>query len=239
MIDRYKMIIWAKSREESLNQQVNSTYNILNKLKEYNLFNGLLLPGKSKKEVKEFFIEKEDIEKLILLKRDRKFPNLGSELLFFTSLDEDESTSINFSVGRSNCKFKNAMTISLPVNITSSKLLECIGLLKDLFKLYNAFYACITSNMNLKLFDDWYDFDRQIPKVFFWINYLGKDIVEKIRISEEIIQLAYEYEVIDGGYYIRVQKEPINASNSTHIELQKKISSMLPIGDKNNVRVSS
>ena len=42
MIDRYKMIIWAKPKEESLEEQVDCVYGVLNKLREYELFNELL-----------------------------------------------------------------------------------------------------------------------------------------------------------------------------------------------------
>lgn len=68
MIDRYKMIIWAKPKEESLEEQVDCVYGVLNKLREYKLFNELLLPARSKKEVEVFDISEKSIESLILCK---------------------------------------------------------------------------------------------------------------------------------------------------------------------------
>lgn len=227
MRDRYKMLIWAKPKSESIEEQVSCAYGILSKLKEYKLFEKLLLPAKSKKEVKEFDITEKHIEELILNKRDKKYMNLGSLLSFFTSLNQESSMSVLFSVGRSNSKFRNVMVISLPINFTSSELIESIELLKDLVRLYKAFYACITSNMNLELYDDFYDFAGERPKVAFWVNYWGKEIIKNIKMNEEVLEAVYEYEMTEDGCYIRLQNEPIDISNNQHIEFQNKINSML------------
>ncbi|MEH2954822.1 hypothetical protein VV089_17830 [Candidatus Merdisoma sp. JLR.KK011] len=149
-----------------------------------------MLPARSKKEVEVFDISEKSIESFILCKQNKKYKNLGAQLSFFTSLDEEKSLSIDFSVGRSNGKFNNTMVISLPVNFTSSKLIGSIGLLKDLIKKYKAFYACFTSNINLKQYDDFYDFDSQIPKVVFWVNYWGEDIINNFKINEKMLEIC-------------------------------------------------
>lgn len=226
MIDRKKMIIWAKPKEITLEEQVNYTYEILNKVKEYKLFTSLFLSAKSKKDIKEFELTKENVKKNILKKRDKKFPNLGSELLFFTSLEDDESLSISISVGKYNTSLNNTMVIALPINITLEKSIECIDLLKDLVKLYNAYYACITSNKNIRIYDDWYNYNDDVPKVIFWMNYWGNNIVNRLSINK-IENKGLKCDRIDNGYYVRLQEEPVDTEDSTQLNRQKELSCLL------------
>lgn len=228
MIDRYKIIIWAKPKELKLSVQVDRVYEILNKIEEFS-GQSLLLPAKNKIKVKTFNVEKESIEQLILHNKDKMFPNLGSELAFFTSLEKEKSMNIHFSVGRSNSDFVNSMTISLPINYTKENIIASIELFKSLSSLYDSFYACITSNLNLKLYDynKWFDYDNQVPKVMFWVNYWGKDIIKKLRGVDKIKDFVYEYQMMSDGNYVRLQKEPIDSMNIQHIELQKKVNNIL------------
>ena len=227
MKDRYKMIVWAKPKKELLIDQIDKGYRILNTLKKYGLFDMLLLPASNTRKVKEFFVSQENIEKMILNKQDKKFPDLGSQLSFFTSLEQEKSLKIDFTVGRSNDRFKNAMTISFPVMCTSLQIIRYIKLLQDLVDLYEAFYACITSNMNLKSYDEWFDNKSQIPKVMFWENYWGNEIVRKMGINEQMKKNVYKYERVESGCYIRLLDEPFDASNPQHIETQKKVNNIL------------
>lgn len=229
MKDRYKMIVWAKPKEELLIDQIDKSYRILNTFKKYGLFDMLLLPASNARKVKEFSINQENIENMILHKQDKKFPDLGSQLSFFTSLEQEKSLKIDFSVGRSNARFKNAMTISFPVMCTSLQIIKFIKLLQDLVDLYEAFYACITSNMNLKLYDDWFDNKSQIPKVVFWENYWGNEIVSKMELNEQMKKSVYNFEKVEGGCYIRLLDEPLDVSNPQHIEAQKKVNNLLKI----------
>ena len=93
--------------------------------------------------------------------------------------------------------------------------------------LYEAFYACITSNMNLKLYDEWFDNKSQIPKVMFWENYWGNEIVRKMGINEQMKKNVYKYERVESGCYIRLLDEPFDVSNPQHIETQKKVNNIL------------
>lgn len=226
MKDSYKIIIWAKPQEESLEEQVNCTFRILDTFRRYRFCDTLLLPANSKKEVRAFDLEEKNIVKHILSKRDKIFPDLGSLLSFFTSLNEDEAMGIIFTVGLYNCKFNNTMTVSLPDNFAPLKI---IGLFKDLCEIYKAFYGCITSNFNLKLYDKWYDADRRMPKVVFWENYWGKEIVDKIQIDNEMLKGIYKYEITENGYYIRLQEEPLDMLQNEDIENQKRANSLFKL----------
>lgn len=81
--------------------------------------------------------------------------------------------------------------------------------------------------MNLKKYDNFYDFNNQIPKVVFWVNYWGEDIINNFKINEKMLETVYEYEVLKDSCYIRLQKEPIDAFNNQHMEFQNKINRML------------
>ena len=61
MKDRYKMIVWAKPKEELLIDQIEKSYRILNTFKKYGLFDMLLLPASNARKVKEFSINQEKI----------------------------------------------------------------------------------------------------------------------------------------------------------------------------------
>lgn len=229
MIDRHKMIIWSQPKKEKISEQVDKVYNILCLLREYC---GLLfLPAVKKNKVNEFDIKKDNIEHLILSKQDKMFPNLGSELSFFTSLEKEKSMNIHFSVGRydNDSDFINTMTISLPTDFTETSIIESIEMLECLIKYYSAFYACITSNFNLEMYDydKWFDFENIVPKVVFWVNYWGKDILEKVWNLNKITENSYENKKIYDGVYIRLQKKPIDIFNTEHIYLQKKLNDML------------
>ena len=205
---------------------MNCVYEILQKLNEYNLFNTLFLPAKRKKDIKVFELTKENVKITILKNKDKKFPNLGSELSFFTSLEDDESLSINISVGKFNTRLNNTMVISLPINITLEKSMECIELFKDLVKLYDAYYACITSNENIKIYNDWYNYNDNVPKAVFWINYWGNDIANRLSINK-LENNGLKCDKIGDGYFVRLQEEPVDTEHLIQLDRQKKFNNLL------------
>ena len=75
--------------------------------------------------------------------------------------------------------------------------------------------------------EDWYDYKNQIPKVVFWENYWGNGIINKIRINDELLKSVYKYKRVEDGIFIRLQDKPINVLDSEHVELQKKVNSLI------------
>lgn len=226
MIDRNKIIIWAKPREETFEEQIELSWSILKKIQQYKLFTSLMLPAKSKKDVQNFEVTKKNVEYLIKANRDKKFPDIGSELVFFTSLNDEESASISFSVGKSNINLINALVISLPVNFAQKNCIEYIELFNELIILYDSYYACITSDANLNLYNEWYNHQKNIPEVVFWINYWNQDMISNTTIKK-IKSKVYECKSMYNGYYIRLQEVPIDVLNIDHIKNQKEISFLL------------
>lgn len=233
MIDRYKIIIWAKAEEDTLEKQVNQAYSILKKLEAHKLITTLYLPAKRKDQTKKFELTYEHVEKLILEKQDKKFPNLGSELSFFSSMNENESLSINFSVGRSNSNFNNSMIINIPLNFSFEQICNYIYLFKELVQEYNAYYACITSNFNLNSYNDWFNYDKNIPNIVFWINYWGENISNVLKVSKQIekgrTHKFYEIEQYGNGYFLRLQEQPIDMNNKKQIYFQQEMSKIFKL----------
>lgn len=226
MIDRNKIIVWAKPREETLEEQIELSWSILKKIQQYKLFASLMIPAKSKKDVQNFEVTKKNVEYLIKANRDKKFPDIGSELVFFTSLNDEESASISFSVAKSNINLINALVISLPVNFAQKNCIEYIELFKELIILYDSYYACITSDSNLNLYDEWYNHQKNIPEVVFWINYWNQDMISN-RTIKKLKSKVYECKSMYNGYYIRLQEVPVDVLNMDHIKNQKEISLLL------------
>ena len=79
------------------------------------------------------------------------------------------------------------------------------------------------------MYGNYYNDDKDIPNSVFDVNYWGRDIIGHLEIREEALSKVYEYEEIDGGYYIRLLKEPIDVTKREHIELQKDINYLLGI----------
>ena len=121
------------------------------------------------------------------------------------------------------------MTVFLPINYTSSQLIGCVGLVKDLVQLFDAFYARFTSDKNFDLYEECYDHNRRIPKVFFWVNYWGNDIIKKLKLDDRVLESVYEYEITEDGHYIRIQKEPIDIFEQKDMELQKRLNDLLKL----------
>lgn len=76
MIDRNKIIIWAKPREETFEEQIELSWSILKKIQQYKLFTSLMLPAKSKKDVQNFEVTKKMLNILLKQIEIKNFPTL-------------------------------------------------------------------------------------------------------------------------------------------------------------------
>lgn len=232
MIDTYTMMLWAKPKENSIDIQAKQIFDILTALSKVDYLKPRYQAVHRKKDAVEFDLTLENVSNLIINKKDKQFPNLGSLISFFTSLNDNDSAGISISVGVSNPKFINSIVINLNWDykkLDIEKFDELVLLFKELINLFQPFYGCITSKSNSDMFDEYYNDTSNTPSSILDVNYLGKDTIKNLRISDKKLKEIYEYEIIDDGYYIRLQKEPIDISNIKHIELQKKINQLLGV----------
>lgn len=230
-MDTYTMILWSKAKKSSIEFQANQMFGVLSILNKTNYLRPKYLTAYRKKDAKEFELSLDNVRNIILKNRDKQFMELGSRVSFFTSLNDNESAGISMSVGISNPRFVNTVVINL-ADIKTEKMVsyhKMADIFKKMIEVYNPFYGCIACDKNKKMFNGYYDKEKDIPTSVFDVNYWGRDTVSHLLISEELLSKVYEYEKIDGGYYIRLLKEPIDITKREHIELQKEINSLLGI----------
>ena len=135
MIDTYKMILWARPKEESIDNQAEQLISILMALNQIEYLKPKYQTVRRKKDAIEFDLTLENVKRLITNKRDKQFPDLGSSISFFTSLNDNESAGISISIGVSNLKFINSIVIDLNWDykkIELKKFEELEGLFKTL-----------------------------------------------------------------------------------------------------------
>ena len=227
MIDTYTMILWAKANNNKIDTQTKQVFDILSTLSQVSYLRPKYLTANRKKNTTEFELTLDNVEKLITKKRDKQFEELGSKISFFTSLNDDESVGISISIGVSKAKFQNTIVLDLNFDYKEQsveKFDELSEVFKKLVSVFAPFYGCIRSNSSM--FDTYYDKINNSPTSIFDINYWGEDIVNDLPISE-IRKKVFECIEINSGYYIRLQKEPINISNINHMKLQKDINCLL------------
>lgn len=231
MIDTYTMILWAKANNNEIDTQAKQVFDILTTLSQVPYLRPKYLTAYKKKDTTEFELSIDNVEKLITKKRDKQFEELGSKISFFTSLNDNESVGISISIGVSKAKFQNTVVLDLNFDYKEQsvkKFDELSEIFKKLVIVFAPFYGCITSRSNGSMFDTYYDKINNSPTSIFDINYWGVDIVNNLPISE-IQEKVFECIEINRGYYIRLQKEPVNISNINHMKLQKDINCLLGI----------
>ena len=229
MIDTYTMILWAKANNNKIDTQTKQVFDILSTLSQVSYLRPKYLTANRKKNTTEFELTLDNVEKLITKKRDKQFEELGSKISFFTSLNDDESVGISISIGVSKAKFQNTIVLDLNFDYKEQsveKFDELSEVFKKLVSVFAPFYDCIKRRSNRSMFDTYYDKINNSPTSIFDINYWGEDIVNDLPISE-IRKKVFECIEINSGYYIRLQKEPINISNINHMKLQKDINCLL------------
>lgn len=233
MIDTYEMILWANPKENSLDDQAEQLFNILMALYKIDYLKPKYQTVRRKKDAVEFDLTLENVKNLIARKKNKQFPDLGSIISFFTSLNDNESVGISITTGVSNLKFQNTLIINFNTDLKENKIVtydELTDLFKIMVKIFNPFYGCITCKSNRNLFGGYFDNDNKKPYSIFDVNYWDMSIVNKLNPISKYSSQIYEFEEIDCGIFLRLQKELINVSNINHVEFQKKINDLIGLG---------
>ena len=231
MIDTYTMVLWAKANDDGIDIQAKQVFNILTILNQVPYLRPKYLTARKKKDIKEFELTFDNVRKMIIKKGDKQFVELGSKISFFTSLNEEESVGITISIGVSKIKFQNSIVLDLNSDYKEQNVErfdELSKTFKKLVSVFNPFYGCITSRSNSNMFDTYYDKTNNLLSSVFDINYWGEDIVNNLPIRE-IQKKVFECVEINRGYYIRLQKEPVDILNRSHMKLQKDINCLIGI----------
>ena len=232
MIDVFKIILWARSNNDDLDLQVQKVFDVLTVLSKVNYLNPKYLQVWRKKDAVEYNLTLENIKKLVIKNSDKQFPDLGSSVGFFTSLNDDEAVGIMVSVGNSNPRFFNSIVINIRSEndrIELSKYEEIVGVFKQLVNIFNPYFGCIMSSFNRKMYEGIFSNANNFPYTIYGVNYFNLDTIEKLKINKVVIDKLYEYEKIKDGYFIRLQKESIDTFNEEHIKFQQEVNKLLGI----------
>lgn len=227
MIDTYTMILWARPKESSIENQAEQVFNILMTLNEFDYLKPKYETVYRKKDAVEFDLTLENVKALIEKNKDKQFPNLGSRISFFTSLNGDEAAGILISIGISSPLFINSIVINMKWDykkIGLKKYNELELLFKALIVQFKPFYGCIYSKSTVDKYEHYYDRSNDRPIAIFDMNFWSNEIIKNLKINNRILSKFYDYNEIDGGIFTRLLKEPFNISDPKHIELQKKVS---------------
>lgn len=228
MMDVYTMILWAKANEQKLDVQARQVFDVLTHLSKVDYLKPRYLTAKKKKDAEEFELSIENLKRLIIKKRDKQFGQLGSRISFFTSLDDNSSAGISMCIGVSEKRFQNTFAVDVNLDYKKGNIDKFDGLsevFKEMIDIFDPFYGCITSKSVSDMFDTYYNKISGLPTSIFDINYFGEDICDELEI-DKIEKEVFECTKLNHGYYIRLQREPIDILNTEHIKLQKKINSI-------------
>ena len=241
MIDTYSLILWGKANNETKQEQIQKIYQILSILKEFGEpFVPNYLPAKKKVDCKSFILSVENIE--LLLKKTQKEEELdtklgvGKSIDFFSSLNDDASSGIGIRLGNSSPRITNTVVIDFPTNFDfkqpdiSNRLAE---LFKELVKIFNPYWGCISSRFNCQQFGGYYNKDKDIPNTVFWMNYWGEDITNALKVSKKVqkgkTDNLYEVKEYQDGYFLRLQEKLINLDNEKEVSFQKMVNSIFEL----------
>jgi hypothetical protein len=234
MIQAYSMILWAKANREDFKVTVDKAYNVLITLKEYGPeLSPNYLPAYRKKDVKPYDLNYSNLEQLIKKNVNREgnlvFEDLGHTIGFFSSLKDDDSAGIHFSIGISNPQFTNSLVVDFPLSmdIFNDSISESLlSLFKKCVLIFDPFWGCIKSSFSLNKFGTIRKNEK--PTTIHWVNYWDKDLARKV--TEQRIESASLYlkeKTENGGYLLVLQKKPDDYNSEEDMKLQDKVNKEL------------
>ena len=232
MIQTYSMVFWKRPFETDINEMTETSYAVLSLLKDYGRsLEPKYLTVRKKSEAKEFSLSKESVRRLlensINKEGGREFPHLGRAIGFFSSLDDDWSCGIGFTIGASAKHITNAVVIDLPIYYFNNIEEDISGfdiLFKDIVAVFSPFWGCVCSNISCKQFG-YMLWNGDKPISVHWMNYFSGTTVKSI--GNRRFDSLRGLEKLKSGYYLKIQDELFDAENPEHILLQKNINAQL------------
>ena len=232
-MDYYDLIIWLKNYEDNFEKQVERVYASLTEMAKIDNMAPKYLTAMSKESAPEFELTKENVEQLVVDKQDKKFPDLGSNISFFSSKDDSKICGIGVSAGIKNSKFVNTVTASISfMNLQNDmkKRNQIVNLFKRLIDINDAFYGCIVDNTNYNLYDGYYNYTTKLPRSVFWVNYWGNEIIDRLPQEnlaiENIEDEVYQLRKGEKGCFIRLSETSI-FDDEEKVALQRKVNKKL------------
>jgi len=221
------MIFWARPHELHIDEMTDICYRILTELESYGEeLAPKYLPGRRKKDAKEFDLDKENIKRLLEEDVNEPFPDHARRIGFFSSLKDELTSSVGIGIGNSSPMFNNVLDVSLP-DENFSGLDQRRGDLESLFKrlvsIFNPYFAFLENGLNNQLSDKFKKDNK--PTYVHWLNYYDKSTAKKI--GRKKLEHLDQCEAFSDGYYLKLQDAPIDVNQPEHLELQRQVSEQL------------
>ena len=231
-MNKYKMILWSRSKDIGIDNMADIAYEILNGLAKYgDEIKPKYLTARKKSLAKEFVLDSDSIRFLLEKKVDKtglkQFNHFTSQISFFSSMDEKRSSSISIFIGNCGPKFNNTCVVSLPEGFSglTERREEFVCRFKQLIKTFRPYYGFV-SNDNIKQSGDGFWLNNK-PTYTHWINYYDKITAEAIGIKSVLSIVGLEE--FESGYFFMLQEEPIDVDNPQHMEKQRKMNELLKL----------
>ena len=228
-MDYYDLVIWSRNYDDTFERQAERAYDSLVEMSKIEHLVPKYLTAASKESAPDFELTKENLKLLMESRTDKKFPEIGEEMSFFTSKDDDKICGISLSTGKKKELFVNSITINIAfmdLEHNAEKREQLINLFHKLIEINDAFYGCVVDNANYSLHDGYYDHTRKLPKSVFWLNFWGEEVINLLPQKElslnKIRNEIYQLEQYEKGYFIRLTETSI-FDDEEKISFQKKI----------------
>jgi hypothetical protein len=227
MLQSHSLILWANASNEEFQVSLNKAHDLLLALKDFGPeLSPNYLPANRKKDVTNFDWSLETLQELfkkgINKEGEIAFPDLGYELSFFSSLDEDESAGISMTLGVRNNKFINNFVVDLPLSLPIYESLEVnkrlITVFKECVRIFNPFWACIGNDVNLRRYDGYWG--NKLPTAIHWVNYFGSEVSKTFGDVKITSSPTYIKEKFHSGYLLLLKNGPINDEIEDDVKLQ-------------------
>ena len=180
-----------------------------------------------KSDAKPFDWSYENFSSLMKNKLKSGDEELGVNIGFFSSLDDEKSGSILLGVGKSYEKINNMVHISFPYSLAFDKdTAQKIALLfRKSIELLHPFYGEIR---NVKNYDRYLDSGRdRLPYTVHWLNYYASPELLDILSRADGKYTFYQKEKFQDGYYFKLQELPIDDDNEEDIKRQMEVNQIL------------
>ena len=230
MEQSYSLIFWKRQMEDTDTRSLAKlVYEILEKLISYHSeLYPQYLPARSKRNVNKFILCEEELVTLLDkgLNKERQYSlDLGTTVAFFTSLDEEKSAKILFSIGYDSPLLDNSIVIDFPATMNEfigKNTLRLYTLFQDIVEIFQPYYAFVANSLNNHIFNhDWID----KPCCVHWMNYFSRETVQLI--GEKKFRGLKGITAGGDGIFLLLQNNLFDAADTAALKQQAHITRRL------------
>lgn len=231
MVQRHSIILWKEPETRDFSVYTEEAYQTLEVLMKHNkLCYPTYETGIKKKEAKPIDWEYSKFCEIVMKNATKDSDELGYNVSFFSSLKNDESASISFSIGIRNAQFVNTCIVKLPVNLEifhEDIYNEVSEIFSDCVKTFRPFWGCVSNDRNARSFGAFLNGNK--PSTVHWMNYWSESICKEI--SERRIQKVIERnsQILFQDNIFKVRNNPLDITCEEDMQLQRALNSLLKL----------